>query len=106
MAHGDELIDVTAIDGTNVKIKMSEWTQIVIDRALARHKLECPVEKYKEERIKILTNVDKEIIALDKRIMAIELRLKIVHWLLIPFYVGAAGFLINHFTSVFDKVHP
>ena len=106
MAHGDELIDVTAIDGTNVKIKMSEWTQIVIDRALARHKIECPVEKYKEERIQVLTNVDKEIIALDKRLMGLELRLKIVHWLIVPFYIAIAGWIVNHFTSVFDKVIP
>ena len=100
--HGKELVEVTAIDGTNVKITLADWAESVIDRALARHKLECPVEKYRDERVQVLSSVDKDIVALDKRILGLELKLKIVHWLIIPFYVGIAGWLVSHFTTIFD----
>ena len=99
MAHGDELIEVTALDGTSVKITLADWAEILIERALARHKKECPIEIYKEQR-------QVDIGALDRRVIALELKLKIVHWLIVPFYIGMAGFLINHFTSFFDKVIP
>ena len=99
MAHGDELIEVTALDGTSVKITLADWAEILIERALARHKKECPIEIYKEQR-------QVGMVELDKRIATLELKLKIIHWLIIPFYVGVAGFLINHFTSIFDKVIP
>ena len=97
MTHGEELITVTALDGTNVKIALADWAEVLIERALARHKRECPVEVYKEQR-------QSTVIELDKRITALELKLKIVHWLMIPFYVGLVGWLIAHFTTIFDKV--
>jgi len=99
MAHGDELIEVTALDGTNVKITLADWAEILIERALVRHKKECPIEAYREQR-------QVDIGALDKRVIALELKLKIVHWLIIPFYIGMAGWLVSHFTSLFDKVIP
>jgi len=106
MTHGNELIEVTAIDGTNVQITIADWTKIVIDRALARHKIECPVEKYREERTGLLKNVDNDLIQLDKRLLEMELKLKIVQWLIVPFYVAMAGWFVSHFTTVFDKVAP
>ena len=99
MTHGNELIEVTALDGKSVKITLADWAEILIERALVRHKKECPIEVYKEQR-------QVDISALDKRITALELKLKIVHWLIIPFYIGMAGWLVSHFTSLFDKVIP
>ena len=99
MAHGDELIEVTALDGTSVKITLADWAEILIERALVRHRKECPIEAYREQR-------QVGMVELDKRIATLELKLKIIHWLIIPFYIGMAGFLINHFTSIFDKIIP
>ena len=97
MAHGDEFIEVQALDGTNVKITLANWAEILIERALVKHKLECPIELYKEQR-------QVGIIELDRRITALELKLKIVHWLMIPFYLGIVGWLVAHFTTLFDKI--
>jgi len=93
MAHGKELIEVETNEGLTVKITLSEWAENIIDRALAKHKVECPMEKYKEERV-------LDIRSLDRRIAALELKLKITHWLTAPFYLGLVVWLMKTFTNV------
>ena len=97
MPHGKELIEVTALDGTSVKITLADWAETLIERALTKHRRECPVESYKAER-------QIDINTLDKRVLALELELKITRWLMAPIYLGIVAWLIAHFTNFFDKV--
>lgn len=86
-----QTINATSDTGKVIKITLEQWAENLIDRALARHKIECPVTAYNKEHLKTQQE-------LDRRVAALEVKLKIVQWLIAPFYVGFVGWVIMKLT--------
>ena len=93
MANAHEVIETKTTDGLAVRITLEEWTETLIDRALLKHKNECPIGR--DKAINIL-----DMALLDKRITALELKLKITHCLTIPFYLGLVAWFMKTFTDI------
>ena len=83
----DQTIEAQGIAGKKVRITLEEWTEILIDRALQKHKEDCPMYKNYAD--------------LDKRVSSNETKLKIVQWLTAPFYIGLVGWIVGKITSIF-----
>lgn len=87
MADGDEAVQGVTKDGAQIKIKLSEWAEMLIDRALAKHSTRCPIEEYREQR-------QKQIGSLEKRIEILELKLRIIQWITTPMYITIVGWIV------------
>jgi hypothetical protein len=80
--------EVNEENGRTINITLEEWAENLIERALERHKEACLLwENYSAHQ--------KTENRLDQRITVLELKLKIVHWLIAPFYIGTVAYIIK-----------
>lgn len=71
------MIDARTEGGNYMKITLEDWAENLIDRALLKHAASCPLTE------------------LDHRIRALEVRQKMLQWLLTPVYLGLVAWIID-----------
>jgi hypothetical protein len=81
---------VSTPSGAKVEVLLEEWVEALIDRALAKHRVECPFNDVGE-----IVATERAKASMSSRIESIELKLKIVQWLMAPVYGTLVIWLIN-----------
>ena len=100
MSDKDQRITAKTTAGAVVEISLEDWANVLIEKALTQHKMECPVYSMNDTQ---KTNLN----SLDKRLDALEIKLRIVQWLTAPLYIGLIAWLIKAITSLIEvRVAP
>jgi hypothetical protein len=101
MSDKNQKITATTTTGAHVEISLEDWAKLLIENALNQHKKDCPLYTLNDTQ---RTNLS----SLDKRVDALEVKLRIVQYLTAPLYLGAVAWLIKIFTGLFEMqiVHP
>lgn len=88
-----QLIDAQTDQGKYVKISLEDWAENLINRALEKHKLSCPMIQADGQH-------SATIKELENRLQSLEIKLRIVQWLISPMYIGLTGYLVTKITAI------
>jgi hypothetical protein len=76
-------VETMTPQGTKVEITLEDWAEALIDRALERHKLECPVK------------------VIEKRVSLLESKVGLIFWLGGPVILGILAWVGK---QILDKI--
>lgn len=78
-------IETKTLQGMKVEITLEDWVEAVIDRALEKHKVECPVVK------------------LGERVSLLENKMALVFWLGGPCILGGLAWIGTRLLNLIQK---
>ena len=98
MSDKDQRITAKTTAGAVVEISLEDWANVLIEKALTQHKMECPIYTINDAQ---KTNFN----LIDKRVEVLEFKIRLVQWLTAPLYLALVVWLINSLLSLI-KVLP
>jgi len=98
MSDKDQRITAKTTAGAVVEISLEDWANVLIEKALTQHKMECPVYSMNDSQ---KTNFN----LIDKRVEVLEFKIRLVQWLTAPLYIGLVAWVVNSLLSLI-KEHP
>ena len=98
MSDKDQRITAKTTSGAVVEISLEDWANVLIEKALIQHKMECPVYSMNDTQ---KTNFN----LIDKRVEVLEFKIRLVQWLTAPLYIGLVAWVVNSLLSLI-KEHP